>query len=626
MANEEANRPILSRLKFAAESLRMEAKGFVLVSVPLLFQVIIVLALLITIFQTDRELEKASMSRKLVEVLRLVDASNSACSALLTRYGLSIADEYRAELDELIRAYESQLLGLTNLNYKKKSEDLSKIIAGHKEFLELVKKGEDLISLGLRKEASPLLLRGREVADRMWAIEHNFMQHENRVSVRSPEFIRHSATQLQAVLSTAVVLNILAAGLIAAFFGKNIVSRLLLIYDNSRKYAAGKEPHNKVTGTDEIAELDHEFRSMVSAINQMRKSERAAMDASAELICSLDKELRLLAFNNSLRFLAGTEELKGRALETLIVAGDRVKLRHARDLLLGSAKQTEYSFEARLIGESGGKQIYFSWSLLWSPFEEAFFLIGRDISEEKAIERQRSEMLSMVSHDLRSPLTSMKLGVQALLEGYMGRLHENERSRELLLAVDENAKSLLKLVDRFLQAERIESSRIDLDLKPLALEPSMRKFFNSQIDKLQPKSLRLRLDLNLSENLLILANTDAFFEVLENLLDNAIRFSPRGEEIIVEAFQENGFCMICVCDNGPGIESEWQERVFERYRNLKKHEEAGEQTSLGLGLPLCKKIIEAHDGEIGIVSGSQSCGTKIWFKLPMAETEGFENT
>ncbi|MCU1718598.1 ATP-binding protein [Pseudomonas sp. 5P_3.1_Bac2] len=235
-------------------------------------------------------------------------------------------------------------------------------------------------------------------------------------------------------------------------------------------------------------------------------------------------------------------------------------------------------------------------------------MVLRDVTEQRAFERVRSEFVLRASHELRTPVTGMRMAFALLQE----RLHVAAQSREadLLNTVDEEMQRLLRLIDDLLNLSRYHNGLQSLERLPCALAPllqqAQQRFAN------QAAELGLKLSCNLQEPLPELLLDHLQIErVLDNLLANALRHSNRGGEVRLHARTLGDRVLISVLDSGEGIPYQQQERIFEPFIQASR-----KKGGAGLGLALCKEIVQLHGGQIGVHS-QVGQGAQFYISLPL---------
>jgi PAS domain S-box-containing protein len=229
-----------------------------------------------------------------------------------------------------------------------------------------------------------------------------------------------------------------------------------------------------------------------------------------------------------------------------------------------------------------------------------------DITERKHLERRvveyeelnklKSNLLSTVSHELRTPLTTIK-GYSTMLLDYDRRLKHDEK-QEYLNAIDKATDRMAELVDHLLDMSRLEAGLLKLDKVPTNITALLQTI----IAEARLRAPGHKIVLNIPKAVLRL-NVDGrrIRQVVDNLIDNATKYSKAGTTIKVEARGQNAELVISVADQGTGIHRDNLKRIFDRMFNL-EHRLSQDPGGLGLGLALCKALVEAHGGRIWVES------------------------
>ena len=222
----------------------------------------------------------------------------------------------------------------------------------------------------------------------------------------------------------------------------------------------------------------------------------------------------------------------------------------------------------------------------------------RDITTQKELERMKSNFLSVVSHELRTPLHSIKGFVDIILMGKTGPVTEIQR--DFLETVQEQTNNLQRLIDDLLEFSRMESGRITLHLKPV----DMPVVIEAVVDKLalSAHSARVTLVNQTPEDLpTIMADPWRLEQVVTNLMDNAIKFTQAGGSVTIWAEDIGDYIQVSVRDTGIGIPPEQQVRIFDRFYQVDSGANR-QYKGTGLGLTICRHIVEHHRGRIWVES------------------------
>jgi PAS domain S-box-containing protein len=236
--------------------------------------------------------------------------------------------------------------------------------------------------------------------------------------------------------------------------------------------------------------------------------------------------------------------------------------------------------------------------------------VGKDIAELKKLDRIKDEFIGIVSHELRTPLTVFMGAVKvAKSKGITA-----QEVQELLGEAEHSAESLARILDNLIELSRYEADRLDISKGRLDVAGLIREIVEKE--KADLKSHKLALDI--TDGLpLIQADQLRIRQVIHNLVENASKYSPRHSEIRISVRQQDHKAiLIGVSDHGKGIAKNDQETLFQPFRQL---EQTGKTTGgLGLGLLVCKRLVEAHGGEIWVES-EPGKGTTFWFTLPISQ-------
>jgi PAS domain S-box-containing protein len=244
--------------------------------------------------------------------------------------------------------------------------------------------------------------------------------------------------------------------------------------------------------------------------------------------------------------------------------------------------------------------------------QHLFTGIVRDITERKQVERMKNEFISIVSHELRTPLTSIRGALGLLNSGVAGSFPE--KAKDLLNIAATNSERLIRLINDMLDIEKIESGKVQFDIRPQELMALIRQSIESNQAYVHQFGAEIILTAGLPDAY-VLVDSDRFHQVMANLLSNAAKFSPQGGSIEVSAQSFGDTVRIAVTDHGVGIPAGFRERLFEKFSQADASDSRqGEGT--GLGLSICKSIVEKMNGHIGFETETGK-GSRFYFDLPL---------
>lgn len=227
-------------------------------------------------------------------------------------------------------------------------------------------------------------------------------------------------------------------------------------------------------------------------------------------------------------------------------------------------------------------------------------------------ERLRANLLRAISHDLRTPLTGISGNASVLLNS--GAQMEEAQRHKIYGDIYDDAIWLINLVENLLSVTRIENGAMNLKRQTELLDDVI----NEAMHHLDRKSGEHRITVKQDDEFLMAKmDTRLIVQVFINIIDNAIKYTPPGSEIKVHVFQKDGFVWTEIADNGKGVADEEKDKLFQMFYTAENQKGDGRR-GLGLGLALCKSIINAHGGEIG-VRDNKPRGSVFYFTLPAEE-------
>ncbi|MDN3587566.1 ATP-binding protein [Pedobacter aquatilis] len=234
----------------------------------------------------------------------------------------------------------------------------------------------------------------------------------------------------------------------------------------------------------------------------------------------------------------------------------------------------------------------------------------RDITEQKKDEQRKDDFISMVSHELKTPLTSLNAYIQVLQRTAIKQ--EDEALNNVLGKALKQIRSMTSMINGFLNVSRLESGKMLIEISSF----SVKELFNELESELQSTIHTHPLEFELTSDIYLNADRDKIAQVIQNLVGNAVKYSPMGSTITIRYEVNNNEVVFSIQDRGMGISAEDHEHIFERYYRV-KNQHMGSIAGFGIGLYLCKEIVERHGGTIWLNSEWEK-GTTFFFKLLQA--------
>ncbi|MEX0316286.1 MAG: sensor histidine kinase [Allomuricauda sp.] len=233
-----------------------------------------------------------------------------------------------------------------------------------------------------------------------------------------------------------------------------------------------------------------------------------------------------------------------------------------------------------------------------------------DIEKIKSVDQLRQELIANISHDLRTPLS--------IIQGYIETLHMKdgdltaEEKSKYLKTISSSSERLSKLISQLFEYSKLEANQIQPEKEPFLISELANDIHRNYMILAEQKSIDLKLSMDKNVPL-VFADISLVERAIQNLMDNALKFTPEGGKVTVKIEAEDDHVEVIIKDSGPGIKKDNQALIFERYRQTK----VGEQKEgAGLGLAIVKKIVEIHDSSIKVFSQPNE-GTSFSFSLPI---------
>lgn len=402
--------------------------------------------------------------------------------------------------------------------------------------------------------------------------------------------------------------NLLVLFAIGLYLSFDIHKRLKSVLETNDRIARGEPLGDPLTGSDEIASLDCAFHDLSQSLHENLLVQQVIVENAQDLICSIDKDGRFMALNAASRSLLGCspKELVG----TFFL--DVVEPSRAEDTAerLGRAARGDEQkpFETVLVRKNNSAV-----DVLCSPTVEAqaavLYCVFQDISQKKASARLQRQVTELVCNELRLPLKEIDLFHDALMKGqYVSVVPEYRDKIDVLKTC---TARMLTLVNDLDDSEKMEMGVLSLTKTNVAAS----FLFQQAIQAVAAQADKLSIKLvNRSNNCTVYGDAHRILQVLINLISNAIKFSPKESTITLTATELPEAISISVKDQGRGIPPFLLGSVFARFSQA-QFADAKVKGGSGLGLSICKSLVELHGGDITVES-ELGVGTNFSFRIP----------
>ena len=415
--------------------------------------------------------------------------------------------------------------------------------------------------------------------------------------------------ELRKTLAAAALVALVVAAVLCLLAAQLVSRNVRSLTHAARGMAAGNLAlRTRIAGNDEVAALGAALDQLAGNLSRTLgalRSERDLLDGilsgMSEGVLVVDADGRIVLMNPALKaMLLVSVEPAGRNVLHVMRNADL-------SALLERVRKTDSAeTELELSGLMPRRLLVRARSLEGAPGTVLVVLV--DLTELRRLESVRRDFVANASHELRSPLTSIRAAAETLESD----ADDPDAARHFVGLIARNAERLQHLVDDMLELSRIESRELNMNIEMLDLPPLMERVLAQHQARAQKKDIALGCEALGSAP--VRADRSALEHVLGNLVDNALKYCPEGAQVHVRASVENGRVRVAVSDNGPGIAPPHLERIFERFYRV----DAGRSRELGgtgLGLAIVKHLVEAMGGAVTVES-RVGAGSTFSFTLP----------
>jgi two-component system, NtrC family, sensor histidine kinase KinB len=435
---------------------------------------------------------------------------------------------------------------------------------------------------------------------------------------------RAQAASAQRRMTVAILLCAVAAVVFSLRSQRWILDPIRRLIDSANEIRRGNLDLVLEAGSrDEIGQLSEAFNAMAEGLRQIRRSDRRKLvrtrKAVSEVFKALPTAIAVLDLDDRVEVATQPAETlfglkRGTHLSSLGYEWLTAMVRRTQDegrVMEGDAKDVciqvfrdnrEFFFSpvvVPILEEADRKEI------------SGTAIILNDVTSLREQQELKRSAVTTVSHQLRNPLTSIRMSVHLLLEETLGPL--NQKQAELLLAARDESERLTAVVEELLDLNRMESGKALLDLEKISPHELIRDALDPFVVDARDKGIAL--DYAASDDLPpVVGDAKRLQHVLSNLVTNALRLTQAGGGVAVRADVEGDTVKFTVEDTGVGIPPEYQSRLFEPFFRVPGQ---AKPSGVGLGLAIVREIVAAHGGNVGVTS-QPGAGATFWFTLPQA--------
>ena len=431
----------------------------------------------------------------------------------------------------------------------------------------------------------------------------------------------HTDEALQRLYGLLGLLVVIGLGLAGAAVGhtSRVLGRALKVMEDSARNIVALRGGSRVPRLGPAGELGglpaslnalaDSFEHTVATLGTERDRFEAVLEGLSDAVIALDAEHRITLVNRSAMYLF---ELEHPPVGRLLIEVSRLPI--LREVLERIPRERSVKVEVDWPGRRRRRLLVQGGTLRAS---EGMVLVLQDLTALRRLETVRRDFVANVSHELRTPVGVILASAETLLDG---ALEDPAAARGFVDALHRNAERLARLVGDLLDLSRIEAGQFQMKPIDLDLHDAVEHVIDQLGSKGERKSILLVNDVPMGTR--VLADPKAIDQVLVNLTDNAIKYSPEGSRVRSFVTVDGGRVRVQIEDNGPGIEPAHRERVFERFYRVDPGR-SRDMGGTGLGLSIVKHLVEHMGGEVG-VEGAAPHGARFYFTLPLPVARSFD--
>lgn len=594
-------------------------KGLILILSPILLETAIVFSLSSVIAKIDRQqILEANYRESASSVIRMSSLSFDVCMILFAMGmpGSQVSPYYFDSKIAEVRQQTKRVESLMSNDevFKPIFADVVKVEYTTIDLFE--KLGKAIYSVDFTESDVMSQVQGTidevvtMLSDTAGRIDEFVGKNDQRIE-NSSNIVSKLRKDHSYILLLAFILNIVLSIILIVYYRRSIIQRLARIQRNTQILKEGKDLPPALEGKDEIALLDQSFHAMQADLKNTRRKEEMFFENASDVICVIDKNNQFKKVNAAAEKSWGqaADKLRGEKIDSILSTDDRERALASFDACRNTGVAT--FFECKVM-RNRNEAVEFTWSAYYEPVEEQLYCVAHDISIRKQVERARERYISIVSHDLKKPITSIAESYSAVSE--IEELPQKAGSK--IATVGSNLSRLLSLVNELSHPKALGDEDDVLKISKLNLATLLEKAASDIEGFARSKKVRVACHPLSAE---IEADEGRMMQVLVNLLSNAVKFSNEDGLVTLQAKDHGDEIEIEIVDTGRGIPEGKTEAIFEKYKQV--DEADGKRSAgTGLGLPICKQIVEQHNGRIGVRSIVDQ-GSTFWLRIPKAHIE-----
>jgi PAS domain S-box-containing protein len=442
---------------------------------------------------------------------------------------------------------------------------------------------------------------------------------------RKKDTVTNNAITIMYIILILSSVSVFGGYFISRFFMNIFLKPIYILTQSIKAVKEGNlQQEIPVISNDEIGLLAFEFNNMTKRLQQFEYSTKgkflaeknkslAIVKSISDPLIVLDTNYKIVLMNDACEDIFGIKEEE--VLNKHFLEG--IRNGDLYEYIANVYKKEQKKRTQKIINlKSRGKHYYFNIS--YKVIEDNLNMSGivilfQDITKLKQLEKIKTDFIATISHELKTPLTSIMMGLSLLTDKKIG--NTNEKQEKILDTIKEDGENLSSLVNDLLQLSKIESDKAIFNIEKSSIIGIIENCINRFYNQAAAKEVNLYYDAK--EKLpKVLADSEKITWTLNNLVSNALKYINAGDEIFIKAFVRDKKMFISVSDTGIGISPEYQKKIFDKFVQVKGQD--SEIRGTGLGLAISKEIVEAHGGQIWCES-KLDVGSTFTFTLPILD-------
>lgn len=445
------------------------------------------------------------------------------------------------------------------------------------------------------------------------------MSESRKIEQEKPDIERQQRDMAKTALLVGLFINVLFGIVVVLFFTGRIVSRLNVLVDNTDRLKKGMALNKRLEGDDEIAQVDSVFHDTAAVLQKEEKILKASEARVRAMIEHVPVGILLLNSVGTIEFTNPTvertfgfesHELLGKSITKLLsrekIAGGTHLISELSQKALGHIIEIQAQHR-------DGHQVPIDFTMaevtLGMGGNSQIMAMTLDATERYEIKQLRQAFVKMVSEELRNPLTKVSDFLRQFGSGQLGEIPE--KAIDQCQKSEQNIERLITLLNDLFDLEKLEAGKIDIAKAPCSLQAILDKSLNAVSMFAQKHNVTVEIP---QTDLQLYVDSNRIVQVLVNLLSNAIKFSPAQSNVTIAVNQNDAQLELLVIDKGRGIPASHIGSMFQKFQQVEAGD-AKKKGGTGLGLVICRAIVEEHGGSIGVDS-VEGKGSTFWIRLP----------